>query len=81
MTTLSTLILILFLSSAAGADAKSPRIASDNLISRKAETNLAHGAETRYTKRWDAHGRMKKERGLPSHGEIRLDDRSPFSSE
>ncbi|UCD56407.1 MAG: hypothetical protein JSV16_11295, partial [Candidatus Hydrogenedentota bacterium] len=37
------------------------------------------GAETEYTKRWDAHKRMKKEHGLPSHGEIRLDYRSPFA--
>jgi len=37
------------------------------------------GAETRYTKRWDAHKRMKKHRGLPSHGEIQLDYRSPFA--
>ena len=37
------------------------------------------GAETKYTKRWDAYNRMKKDRGLPSHGEIRLDYRSPFA--
>jgi arylsulfatase A-like enzyme len=37
------------------------------------------GAETEYTKRWDAHKRMKRERGLPSHSEIRLDYRSPFA--
>ena len=37
------------------------------------------GAETEYTKRWDAYNRMKKDRGLPSHGEIRLDYRSPFT--
>jgi len=37
------------------------------------------GAETEYTKRWDAYNRMKKNRGLPSHGEIRLDYRSPFA--
>jgi len=36
------------------------------------------GAETKYTKRWDAYNRMKRDRGLPSHGEIRLDYRSPF---
>jgi len=37
------------------------------------------GAETQYTKRWDAYRRMKTNRGLPSHGEIRLDYRSPFA--
>jgi len=37
------------------------------------------GAETEYTKRWDAYNRMKKDHGLPSHGEIRLDYRSPFT--
>ena len=36
------------------------------------------GAEMEYTKRWDAYSRMKKDRGLPSHGEIRIDYRSPF---
>jgi len=36
------------------------------------------GAETQYTRRWDAYSRMKKDHGLPSHGEIRLDYRSPF---